>query len=398
MTVHLTDSAIAKAARECAASRSRRDLSDAACPGLRLRLTSAGTKSWVLACRDRLGRMRRFPLGLYPDLGIAVAREAARSLRVKVRDEGADPVAARRRDRAMGVAARSGVGTLKALLDAYGAPRGGAPASWNLGRPRVELVLKGLLEKPVEKLLASDIQAEADRYHLPKTASFVVRTLRPALKWGAERGLCSEALASLKQRTAPTRRQRVLSRAELSALLPVLRVPGRPYSAALRFMLLTLARREEVAGMQRRHLDLRAATWTIPGNLTKNREPHVIPLSRQALDLLAAILKPKMPPRNESAADLVFRNGAGTRLRAWDRETKAVMAASGTSGWTRHDLRRTGATMMGEAGVIPDIIEAALNHATIRSALAATYNRSRYRPQVAAALQALADELDQLDA
>ena len=67
-------------------------------------------------------------------------------------------------------------------------------------------------------------------------------------------------------------------------------------------------------------------------------------------------------------------------------------------GWTRHDLRRTGATMLGEMGELPDIIEAALNHVSIRSPLAATYNRSRYRPQVAAALQRLADALDGIEA
>jgi hypothetical protein len=38
---------------------------------------------------------------------------------------------------------------------------------------------------------------------------------------------------------------------------------------------------------------------------------------------------------------------------------------SGTTGWTRHDLRRTGATMLGEMGELPDIIEAALNHVSI---------------------------------
>ena len=48
-------------------------------------------------------------------------------------------------------------------------------------------------------------------------------------------------------------------------------------------------------------------------------------------------------------------------------------------------------------GELPDIVEAALNHASIRSPLAAIYNRSRYRPQVAAALQRLADALDGIE-
>jgi hypothetical protein len=49
---------------------------------------------------------------------------------------------------------------------------------------------------------------------------------------------------------------------------------------------------------------------------------------------------------------------------------------------------------MGELGTDPHVIEAALGHVTVHSGLASIYNRSRYRPQVAAALQRLADALD----
>ena len=70
------------------------------------------------------------------------------------------------------------------------------------------------------------------------------------------------------------------------------------------------------------------------------------------------------------------------------------MEATGTAAWTRHDLRRTGATMLGEMGVEPHVIEAALNHTSIHSQLAATYNRARYFPAVKDALQLLADRLD----
>ncbi len=86
------------------------------------------------------------------------------------------------------------------------------------------------------------------------------------------------------------------------------------------------------------------------------------------------------------------RGGDG-RLVNWDRETKRLMEETGTAGWTRHDLRRTGATLLGEMGVEPHVIEAALNHAAIHSRLAATYNRARYLPAVREALQLLADRL-----
>jgi hypothetical protein len=63
--------------------------------------------------------MRRFMLGDYTDMGLAEARIEARSLRVKVREEGADPTLDRKRDRAIGAAARAGEGTLKAMLALY---------------------------------------------------------------------------------------------------------------------------------------------------------------------------------------------------------------------------------------------------------------------------------------
>ena len=132
---------------------------------------------------------------------------------------------------------------------------------------------------------------------------------------------------------------------------------AKAHSAVLRFILLTLARREEAAGARWREIDLTSGTWTVPGERTKNAEPHTVPLSRQAIALLRAL--------GPGAADeLVFRTFAGGPISNWDRETKILQEASGTEGWTRHDLRRTGATMLGEMGELPDIIEAALNHVT----------------------------------
>ena len=114
-------------------------------------------------------------------------------------------------------------------------------------------------------------------------------------------------------------------------------------------------------------MDIKARTWTIPE--TKNGEPHVVPLSRQAIDLLRSRL-PTDESGNRERPDpngLIFATSTGAPLGNWDRETKAIQETSGTAGWTRHDLRRTGATMLGEMGELPDIIEAALNHVSIRS-------------------------------
>jgi hypothetical protein len=110
MPVRLTEMAI-RAAIAKAGQSGRRDLADAALPGLRLRLTPAGAATWALACRDTHGRMRRFPLGLFPGMGLSEARDKARALRVRVRvREGEDPVVERRRARAIGRDAKEGTG------------------------------------------------------------------------------------------------------------------------------------------------------------------------------------------------------------------------------------------------------------------------------------------------
>lgn len=114
-----------------------------------------------------------------------------------------------------------------------------------------------------------------------------------------------------------------------------------------------------------------------------------MPFSRQAVALLSAIRPESLRPDA-----LVFTTAGGVPLGDRDRATKRIMAASGTTGWHRHDVRRTGATLLGELGVEPHVVEAALNHMHVGGQLAALYNRARYRPQVAAALQRLADALD----
>jgi integrase len=99
----------------------------------------------------------------------------------------------------------------------------------------------------------------------------------------------------------------VLNQEELSALLPVLRGSDRPYSAALQFMLLTLARREEVCAAHWGDIDLSAKTWVIRD--TKNGQPHVVPLSCQAVTLLEA-----RKPKGAEPSTLVFAKSEGGRL------------------------------------------------------------------------------------
>jgi hypothetical protein len=86
-----------------------------------------------------------------------------------------------------------------------------------------------------------------DAYPSETTGSFVVRSVRPSLKWAAQRGYVPEGVANIHPPAPIKRRKRVLSREELMMVLPALRASSRPCAAALRFMKLTLTRQQETA-------------------------------------------------------------------------------------------------------------------------------------------------------
>jgi integrase len=383
----LTETAITKAIRDAKATRQRAEIADTDLAGLRLRIGVSGQASWLLGCRDPHGNARRFLLGAYPALGLRAAREAARTTREAVR-QGADPIAEARAKRRAAADAKLGINTLGSLIDLYAQQGGGSELkSWAESRRRIRHVFEPYLDKALASLSAADLQMHADAYQAKQSAAAAVRYLRPILKWGAStgRGYISPVVALISPPARVKKRERVLTQAELAAILPVLRKGGSHYRSAMLFMLLTLARREEASTARWRDVDLEAREWRIPD--TKSGNTHRVPLSRQALAVLAGMGEP-------SPDGLIFRSQRGRALLNWDRATKLVWTETKTSDWQRHDIRRTGATLLGELGVDPHIIEAALNHAALHSQLASLYNRARYLPQVRQALELLGDRLD----
>lgn len=392
MAAHLTEPTITKAVREAIAGGARKDLPDPGQRGLWLRIGKSGTRTWALRARDLDGKPHWFTLGHHPAMGLAAARTAADAMLVAVR-QGANPIAEGRARRAALVKpVVSPTDTLAAVLAIYDAQRGCDLKSWSHSRKRVDRVFAPLMTRSVQSLTAAEFQITADQFPARQSASFAVRTLRPVLHWAAKRGYLAASLAAFEQPVTVKQRHRVLTRDELADLLPVLSAGPEAHGACLRFILLTASRLTEASGARWRDIDWQAGTWTIPQAQTKSDREHVVPLSRQACALLRRRL-----PADAQPDDLIFATAPGAPLGNWDRAGKWFQEASGTAGWHRHDLRRTAATLMGNLGTDPHIIEAALGHVTVHSGLASVYNRSRYRPQVAEALQRLADALDGIE-
>ena len=162
------------------------------------------------------------------------------------------------------------------------------------------------------------------------------------------------------------------------------------YGNIIKLLVLTGARRQEVAAMTDSELDLAKRIWRLPGARTKNRRDHDVPLSDAALEIIAA--QPRRVGR-----DLLFGDGGGP-FSGWssakDRLDQRIAAARKQAGrkpmadWSPHDLRRTMRTGLAKLKVAPHVAEACINH--LPSTLVQTYDRHPYEAEKRQALDAWA--------
>lgn len=392
MRVAINDTAINKAKREAASDGERRELADTVEAGLRLRVSQSGSAAWVLGCRDRSGKARRFPLGNWPAVGLREARAAARALRQKVRIDGADPVAERRQERATAKDAAAGIGTLSALLDHYGAVRGKQLRSWPDCQRQIKNVFKSHLERPVSALAAADLQATADTHGSQQAAAAAVRYVRPVLGWAAKRGMVAAGVADLEPPTKVVQRERVLTDAELLAIWRGTYATGIPgtFGGLVRLLILTGQRREEVAAMAWPELSPDRAAWTIPTARQKSKAAHMVPMCEAARGILPA----DEPDAATRKTDLVFPGQRGTPFGGWSKAKADLDKASGVKDWRIHDIRRTVATGLQRLGVRLEVTEAVLGHvAGSRAGVVGIYQRHDWADEKRAALDAWADHV-----
>lgn len=165
---------------------------------------------------------------------------------------------------------------------------------------------------------------------------------------------------------------------------------------ALRLILLTLVRKSELIQATWDEVDFESKTWTIPKQRMKGRNPHVVYLSRQALDIFvtlhacAAGSRFVFPSRYD--AERFMSNATLNRV------TQLVAEAVKTKGlplqpFTVHDLRRTGSTLLNEIGFNRDWIEKCLAHEDGRSSRS-VYNKAEYAEQRRHMLQEWANLVD----
>jgi integrase len=380
---------------------------DAAFPGLALRITNNGGKSWSIFYRFK-GRLRRFTIGGYPAIKPAQARiEAAAALEL-VR-EGVDPAEEKRARRDLctpetdtfGATARDYLETqlkrnnrtstyreAKRDLESNVLPKWRNRSLASIGPDDVNRLIDAIVERGAE------IQANRTLARLRAFFNWAIR----------KRRLSISPVAGMEPPTKERARDRVLSDDELRWFWQACEDSGWPFGPLFKLLLLTAQRRNEVAGMTWAEVDLGKRVWTIPRHKTKNDRAHEIQLSEAAIEVLRSL------PRLSSDDDLVFTVTGLRSVSGFSRAKRRIDAAmaraslsengrgfrkankpllSGIPDWRLHDLRRTAATGMARMNFPPHVVDKVLNHAsgTIQG-VAAVYNRFAYIDERRAALEA----------
>jgi integrase len=359
----LTANAVEKAHRQSV----DRTLSDGAQAGLQLRVGKGGS-TWSFQVRAN-GERRRVTLGSYPDVSLAQARELAGSERRKARATigGSDA-------------------TLGLLIEQYGGAVGVTQRSWEARRKTIQNVFGEFEAKPCSALTVRALQGAVDKYSSRAVGSLALTALRPALRWGRKRGWHDMAVMELERPAGVCHsRSRVLTTDELASVLGVLRQRGKWWYDIFTLLLLSACRREEIAGLRWAEIKFDDECVVIPKERYKTNVEMVVPLSSQALGLLRDLraAQPSVP------AGMVFPKQIN-----WVKQQQHMFRVTGTSGWHRHDLRRTAATVLGNMGVEPHIVEVVLGHGRLAGASHGVYNKSRYFDAHKEALQRLANYYD----
>jgi integrase len=200
-------------------------------------------------------------------------------------------------------------------------------------------------------------------------------------------GISVNPTVGVYQPLAGAPRERVLTDAEIISFWNATAKVEPPYGSIFKLLLLTGCRLNEVVGMKR--AELSDATWTLPGERTKNHRPLVLALPPLALALIPAGTSNGVP-------GYVF--GGDKPVTSFSRVKDALDAAMpGVAPWRLHDLRRTAATGMADLGIAPHIVEAVLNHVSgAKAGVAGIYNRAAYAPEKKAALERWAAHIEGL--
>ena len=392
----LTDVAI----RRAQPSKKSRKMFDGR--GLYLEVSPRGGKWWRIKYRFE-GKDRRISLGVYPEVTLKEARRRCDESR-RLLAAGIDPSAHRRAQKAA-IAQRS-ANTFEAVArEWFGkhAPNW-APSHSSLIMSRLQRnIFPWLGGKPIADINASqllEVVRRIEQRGALETAHRVLQNCGQVFRYAVATGRAERDLsADLRGALSPVKSKHFAALTDPKTIGSLLRVlDGYEGSlivrCALRLAPLVFVRPGELRRAEWKDIDLEAAEWRF--TVTKTDTQHLVPLSRQAVEVLR-----ELNPLTGHGR-YVFPSGRTPRGNRPMSEN-AVLAALrrmgiGKEEMSGHGFRAMARTLLDEVlGFRPDYIEHQLAH-VVRDPLGRAYNRTAHLPQRRKMMQEWADYLDRLRA
>jgi integrase len=356
------------------------EYSDTEVAGLRIIVNRRGRKYFLLRYSFG-GAKRSMKLGDYPQMDVAEARQRALECRSQVAT-GTDPQAAAAVTAASQLTLRTFV-TDDYLPHAYATKRS---AKDDEGRMRNILPEFGDLR--LAEITSHSIQQFHDRLRVQKCAatanrylSLMKRCLNLAIIWGKLDG--PNPVKGIRMHQENNQRQRYLSGRELRSFLTALdEEPNRPLADALRFLLMTGARRSEVLSARWDAIDLDKGQWFLPH--TKSGKSRFVLLNDGAIELLRQ--------RDRPAGHVYVFPGknVGEAICNPYKGFKRVLKRAGINDLRIHDLRHSFASLAINNGATLYEVQHLLGHSdsktSTRYAHMASDNLRKASAQVSAVI------------
>ncbi len=385
----------------CPAGKTRVRIFDAKSGRLALMVTAAGRRSWYWCGRVKgLVRPVDYHIGDADAVPLADARRIAATVAAKAA-EGIDPRAERDSARQR---AKSAV-TVQTLWERYRKhlEQKGSPATLRTDDSRYKLHLSAWKNRPVQDITREDVRELHNQLTNAKTeniADKTIKLLRRMLTFAEVSP--NPAGARAVKFHGDVARDRFLSAGEIERLSAAMdECINQTVADALRFALLTGARRGNICGARWQDIHLGNGLWIIPRDQSKNKKPMPIALVPAAIALLRR--------RRDEQAAWLKRRARRYRLaepedcpyvfqgRTPDEPVKelkttwqAVCKAAKIEGVRIHDLRHTLASHMAMGGASLLLIGKQLGHANKQSTMRYSHlELDAVRPATEAAVTAM---------
>lgn len=404
--------------------------SDSTTGGLRLRITAAGKKVWIYGYSTKTAEgyiNRSMTLGPFKDgktapadaLTTKQARILAGELKAKIR-HGADPATDKRRlieDRITQEAARMSV---KDVYDQW-------IESPSITKRKTYTEVIRMMQKDVLPIIGNLSITDVSKTHIMKIVGklqtrgqrisrvvfdLISHLMTFAVNHGySESNPCSNVSRAAVGSTGEER-DRILCEDEVRELFERLPSSGLVSAnvTAIVIQLSTCCRIGELLSAKWEDINFGRQEWYIPES--KNGKSHIIYLGDFTVHHLNQLFDvtghtPWLYP-NRANSDHIDTKTITKQVRDRQRDNDDILKgrsikhsqslrldSSRGERWTPHDLRRTGASLMAELGVLPDVIERCLNH-TEQNRIKRTYQRYSYASEMRAAWELLGERLRQL--